>query len=249
MHLASIDGQYFLAGIIEDELVCVFSRLEVDVFTWYEVEAVEMHTDLAQLAMEIMQAIPQAFSNITTARKYFDITLREVDWFVRSWNDQLWTSAEESDDLRAATSMIASPGAIPSITQLEQMTSLQQGLLQWLTAFQPLLLESAIANGSDFLVTKALSLRHICSSIALNCCFGPELSYDSYIPQFQEAVLLAGTLSAVTFSKAKPTFVVWSLLVKSLYFVALKCRHSVLRSEAITSLQSLSRREGLCKCV
>ena len=53
MYLASVDEQqqHFLPGIIEDELVCVFSRLEVDVFTWYDMAIVMMHEDLARLTI------------------------------------------------------------------------------------------------------------------------------------------------------------------------------------------------------
>jgi hypothetical protein len=107
--MASIDEKHFLTGIIGDELICIFSRLKVDVFTWYETEAVEMHPDLGRLPMEIFKAIPKSSSNIDTARKYFDIMLREVDWLVRSWNDQLWAIKQEPINLIAAKSMIDSP--------------------------------------------------------------------------------------------------------------------------------------------
>ena len=101
------------------------------------------------------------------------------------------------------------------------------------------------SRGADFFVMKALYLRHSCSSVALDCCSGSELSYDSYTPQFQTALSLAQTLLAAMFSKAKPTFVVWSILVKSLYFIALKCRNPSLRKEAVASLQAMTRRKGL----
>jgi hypothetical protein len=242
IHLASIDQNHLLPGIIEDELVCVFSRLEVDVFTWYEAEQVPMNPDLAKLAIEIIQAIPsQGFANINSARKYFDIMLREVDWFVRSVNDQLWNFSDESVTTLVKSSVAAT---LPSPEQEEQADYFKRALLSWITAFQPLL-AGPVYGPNDSLVTKALFLRHICSSIAINCCFGPELSYDSYIPQFQEALQLAEALAAATFSKDRPTFTVWSILVKSLYFIALKCRNHSLRREAIFSLQSISRREGL----
>jgi hypothetical protein len=248
MHVASVDEQqqHFLPGIIEDELVCVFSRLEVDVFTWYDTETVVMHEDLARLAIQIIQAIPrEGFSNIHSARKYFDIMLREVDWLVRSINDQLWASWGESTDSRQEKTVDNPLVIVPSADQQDHVESLKHGLVSWFNAFQPLYVRSLTSGGNDILVNKALYLRHTCSSIALDCCFGPELSYDSYMPKFQTALSLAETLSAATFSKSKPTFVVWSILVKSLYFVALKCRNRSLRREAITRLQSMTRREGL----
>lgn len=237
MHLASIDQQqqHFLPGILEDELVCVFSRLEVDVFTWYDTDKVVMHKELAQMAMDIVRAIPtDGFTNIQSARKYFDILLREVDWFIRSMSDQLWARWNEPIDSRQS-----------STDQRERLGILQQSLLSWFTAFQFLYSRSLTSRETDFLIIKALYLRHTCSSIALNCCSGSELCYDSYIPQFRNALSLAQTLSAATFSKAKPTFVVWSILVKSLYFIALKCRNLPLRKEALASLQAMTRREGL----
>ena len=247
-HLASIDAQkqHFLPGIIEDELLCVFSRLEADVFTWYDTEAVVMHGDLAQIAMQIIRAIPTVgFADITSARKYFDIMLREVDWFVRSVNDQLWASWDECVDPRPGKHVTDPLVMVPLTDQMVRVESLKKGLASWFIAFQPLYARFLSSGGNDFLVTKALYLRHICSSIALDCCFGPELSFDSHMPKFETALSLAETLSAATFTKAKPTFVLWSITIKSLYFIALKCRNPSLRRGAINSLRSMTRREGL----
>ena len=247
--LTSIKDQYSPVGMMNDELFCVFYRLEVDIFTWHEAENVEIQQDLADLGKNVLETMPESFSDLKIARKYFDVILREVDSFIRSWNGQLWACVEEHVGLRVPPTRAAYADFIPSAYQRNEKACLQQGLSQWLKAFQHHVRGPSVSEEADFLVTKALSLRQLCSFIALSCCFGLETSYDSFIDQFREAVLTAQILAAATVSEGKMTFVIWSLLVRSLYFVVLKCRDSTLRREAITILQSLSRQEGLCKCL
>lgn len=46
MHSTSFDGQQFLQGKIEDELISIFTRLERDIYSWHKANLVEMHIDL-----------------------------------------------------------------------------------------------------------------------------------------------------------------------------------------------------------
>jgi hypothetical protein len=193
MHLTSVDGQQFLQGIIEDELISVFTRLELDVHGFYVAKLIEMHPKLQKVAAGIIQAIPGAgFANLSAARKYFDILLTQVDRFGHSLNDQLWALSDVlvkstlTIDVDNLTGVI-----VPSPAQQQHVKFLKGGLVSWRRAFQPVLTQSLKMGGKEVLVAKSLALRFLCSTVALHCCFGPELSYDSYVPEFRAALLLA----------------------------------------------------------
>jgi hypothetical protein len=247
MHLTSVDGPQLLQGIIEDELISMFTRLERDIYSWYEAYLIQMHPELQKVAAGIIRAIPtQGFADFDAARKYFDILLTQVDWFPHIMSEQLWTLAEPSTASKATIQVDYSTGGIaPSTAQQQRVEFLKQGLVSWRAAFQPLLTRSMKSGGRDVLVAKSLALRFICSAVALHCCFGPELSYDAYVPEFRAALLLAGTLFEETCSSAGHTFIVASILIRSLFFIASKCRETSVRTEARDYLQSMSRREGI----
>jgi hypothetical protein len=246
--LASVDGgQNFLEGIIEDELISIFTRLDLDVWACHEAEHIAMHLDLQKVAMDIIQAIPkQGFADLRAARKYFDILLTQVDLLVYSIDEQLWIASDDSVEPRPVIQIDEHTGVIkPSASQGDRAAALKQGILSWRTAFGRILTRSLKSGGNESLIAKALCLRLVCSSMALNCCFDAELSYDSYIPEFRTALSLSESLSAATSPKTNPTFIVTSILIRSLYFITLKCRNIPLRTEAIKILQSMTRREGI----
>lgn len=171
---------------------------------------------------------------------------RQVDWFVWSVNDELWTISENTVNSRKVTQVDETTGGIHSSTyQQDRANTLKQSLLRWQWAFRPLLAQSLKRGGNDLLVAKSLFLHFTCSTIALTYCFDSELSYDARTHQFRAALSVAESLSAAISSKARLTFIISSILIRSLYFIAMKCRHMGVRREAITCLQSMSRREGI----
>lgn len=160
--------------------------------------------------------------------------------FVYSVYEKLWATAQASEPLTADVPL----GVIlPSPNQRTGRDFLEQGISSWQMAFRPIYKQSLRSGGSDLLIAKAISLHLICSSINLRCCFGPELSYDEYLPDFKHALSLAKALASAVASK-HATFVLSSILIKSLFNIVWKSRSEV-RNEAISLLQTMSRREGL----
>jgi hypothetical protein len=247
MHLTSFDGQQFLQGIIEDELISIFTRLDRDIYSWHKAHLIEMHPDLQNVAAAIIQAIPtQGFTDLKAARKFFDILLTQVDRFVYNIDERLWDYSDPSSEQGPVLQVGNPTGAIvPPIYQQQRLDFLKQGLTSWRKAFQSVLTRSLKLGGKDLLVAKTLVLNFICSAVALHCCVGPELTYDAYVSEFRTALSTAGTLFDVAASKLGHTFVVSSILIKSLFFIASKCRETSIRTEAINYLRSMSRQEGI----
>lgn len=100
------------------------------------------------------------------------------------------------------------------------------------------------------LCDRALAPRDL-RSISLSCCFGPEAAYDAYIPDFECALQLAEDLhlGGPSSRSVRPTFITSSILIRSLYFVALKCRDGAIRKRALNMLEGMPRREGIWDAV
>ena len=246
-HLTSVVGQQFLQGIIEDELISIFTRLERDTYIWHEVNLIEMHPELRKTAASIILAIPtRGFSNLNMARKFFDILLTQVDRFVYNIEETLWKYSGPRNSATQKFQLDSSTGAIVLSTQQQQLFEfLKRGLDSWRKAFQPVLTQSIQLGGKDLLVAKTIALDFLCSALALHCCLGLELTYDDYVSEFQTALSMAGTLFDVVASKKGHTFIVSSIIIKSLFFIASKCREKSIRSKATEYLQTMSRQEGL----
>lgn len=239
--------QHFLPGIIEDELISIFTRMNVDIFSWgWEVERVSMHPDLRGKAFGIMKSIPiKCFANFHSAKKFFDIIAKQVDWVIGSVDNRLWTRLDAPVESKPVTQGDDSFEDLDIHQQQEAVDSLKEGLRRWRTTFHPLHMQSVRSGGDSALAATALLLCHTYNIIALNCCFDGELSYDAYTLAFRYALFLADNLAASTSSKGRPTFIISSILIKNLYWVAIKCRVIPLRKRAIVYLRSLSRREGI----
>jgi len=158
----------------------------------------------------------------------------------------LWEYSGPPSRARRSLQLDSSTGAIVLSTQQQQLFEfLKQGLNSWRKAFQPVLTLSIPLGGKDLLVAKTLALDFLCSALALRCCLGPELTYDDYVSKFQAALSMAGTLFDIVTSKKGQKFIVSSIIIKSLFFIASKCREKSVRTRARDFLQAMSRQEGL----
>ncbi|KAH7410703.1 hypothetical protein BKA64DRAFT_703813 [Cadophora sp. MPI-SDFR-AT-0126] len=176
-HCISFEERQALPGFLEDEMLSVLSRLESDVTGLYDANT---------------------FESFTSARKYLDLLLREVGWFVTSCNEQRWSFlAEESGTCYQGAHLAA--GLIPTIEQQNRA----------------------------------------------------EAAYDAYIPDFECALQLAEDLhlGGPSSRSVRPTFITSSILIRSLYFVALKCRDGAIRKRALNMLEGMPRREGIWDAV
>jgi len=224
--------------------------METDLFTWheaFEAENFAMHPEAEKAAMEIAKGIPeQGFATLASARKYLDIIVRQVDWFLRLMCDHQWSMSKCPSKTKDF-----SPAILPGINKHDYTYIYKNGLASWRAVFPALLNQCIESGGNDFLLATALSLRQTCSNIAISCCFGPELAYDAYTADFQIALSLAQTLSddaTSSSTKSKSVFslsTISSFLIRSLYFIATKCRDRSIRTSALYTLRSLRRREGI----
>ncbi|KAH7346322.1 hypothetical protein BKA65DRAFT_537016 [Rhexocercosporidium sp. MPI-PUGE-AT-0058] len=242
-----------LPGFLEDEVLSILAQLDSDITGFYDTTVLDMHPLVESAVMAIFDQMPvDTFESLTSARKYLDLLLRGIGWLVTSCNERRWAllNGGTTPNPEVNTDANGNVGLTPTPSQLARFQAFQTLLQQWLRAFQGLKHTSQQSLDPDpgaLLAITALSLRVICASISLNCCFGPETAYDAFIPDFEEALRLAETLHAggPSSKSVRPTFVTTSILIRSLYFVVLKCRSLDLRVRAIGILESMPRREGI----
>ena len=101
---------------------------------------------------------------------------------------------------------------------------------------------------------RQLGKSFLCASISLSCCFGPETAYDAYIPDVRRALQLAESLhlGGPSSRSARPASITSSILILSLYNVALKCRDGAIRRKAVSMLEGYAETTGDlggCLCV
>lgn len=153
-HLVSLNGDGFVPGVIEDELITVFCRLNADMLAcWQEDNSSEVYTELKDIATAIIDAKP---SNTTLGaiKIYLDILLEEIDYFVWKSQEQLWSAVDGPMDLMHP---------LPQSEREEShMRTYKKGLLQWWEASRSFRTKSHPFVGNEFLLVLSLSLRYTC---------------------------------------------------------------------------------------
>ncbi|PVH78450.1 hypothetical protein DL98DRAFT_533915 [Cadophora sp. DSE1049] len=163
-------------------MLSVLSRLESDVTGLYDAGQLSPQPDVEAAVVGIFYYMPKdTFESLTSARKYLDLLLREVGWFVTSCNEDRWSFlTEESGTVDQGVHIAA--GLMPTIEQQNRAGMFQDLLQKWLSTFRALIHSTRHSYNPDAkLSIAALSLRSLCASISLSCCLGPETAYDAYI--------------------------------------------------------------------
>ncbi|CZT43251.1 uncharacterized protein RSE6_03256 [Rhynchosporium secalis] len=240
-----------LPNVLEDEVVSVFARMETDVIGLFDADRVlTMHPNVQAAVREVFIYLPtDTFESLTSARKYLDLLLREVGIFVTSCNEQQWNVFEKRKSMPISETCVFGPdlSLYPTVIQETHLAGYQDCLVKWQHTFSSLEARVCSEATDARLATTALSLRVTCASISLACCFGAETSYDAFIPEFETALQLAQTLhaSGPSSKSTRPTFIMSSILIRSLYFIAVKCRSLRVRAGALRILEGMRRREGI----
>ncbi|PVH81457.1 hypothetical protein DL98DRAFT_514620 [Cadophora sp. DSE1049] len=284
--------------VVDDFLVQTFGRMEIQAMTVFDPRPVEVHEVLKSEGREVVQQMPSVFSSISQARIYLDLINRRLMHFNMSIRNRraskpgtephpvssgspltkpvAWKATDGSspkpipwiDDKNPESS----PAYNPSL--LDEQTSLNNELAAWTTTFKPLLTFSLAMGRQEAISALTLTISTIASQISLRAAFFTnELSFDVFLPEFQQIVSQATTLletqrahDLATHSQSKspsspsshPTtnpntpkggpmmrFAFDIGVIPPLYLVMIKCRDRRLRRQALHLLKEYPRREGV----
>ncbi|PTB65892.1 hypothetical protein BBK36DRAFT_1120967 [Trichoderma citrinoviride] len=122
----------------------------------------------------------------------------------------------------------------------------------WSTLFENMLLQHGSSDETDSETYPLITLLRLQYTIAwtLLSSSGPsrEMEYDNFLPQFRQCVALAGDFAAAHerySGSLKPTFTPEIGIVPVLYIIGAKCRHPVVRREALDVLRRQPIREAV----
>ncbi|EFX05269.1 GTP-binding protein [Grosmannia clavigera kw1407] len=128
---------------------------------------------------------------------------------------------------------------------------LLEQLETWLSLFENMLPQGSSCDTSveTYPLISLLRLQHTIAWTLL-ASYGPggEMCYDSFLPQFQRCVALAGDIAAAHerySGSIKPTFTPEIGIAPVLYIIGVKCRQRLVRREALSILQRRAIREAV----
>ncbi|OTA04864.1 hypothetical protein A9Z42_0054550 [Trichoderma parareesei] len=130
--------------------------------------------------------------------------------------------------------------------------SVLEQLETWSTLFENMLQQHGRSSDSEETVYPLITLLRLQYTIVWTYLSssgpGRELEYDNFLTQFQQCVALAGDFAAVHerySGSLKPTFTPEIGMIPVLYIIGAKCRHPVVRREALNLLRRQPIREAV----
>lgn len=132
---------------------------------------------------------------------------------------------------------------IPPPELVARQRQLQAHFAKWYSAFEPM---TTISESTS--EVEAYSLPHVAYGhyfILLSTHLDMyETVYDDYLPHFQAIVDHAGRIIATNKGKSRALFMFETRVIPTLFAVAVKCRHPIVRRQAISLLRCGTKMEN-----
>merc|ERR1712093_81022 len=283
--------------VVDDLLMQTFGRMEIQATSVFDPRPVEVHEVLKSEGKEVVQQMPSVFSSIAQARIYLDLINRRLMHFNMSIRDRRackpgtephpvsngspltkpspWKATDGSSPKPIPWIDDKSPESSPAhnASLVAEQTSLINELTTWSRTFKPLLTFSLAMGRQEAISALTLIISTIASQISLRAAFFTnELSFDIFLPEFQQIVSQASILletqrahdlasHAQSRSQTTPPHNITSPntskggpmmrfafdigVIPPLYLVMIKCRDRRLRRQALHLLKEYPRREGV----
>jgi hypothetical protein len=221
--------------VIEDQLVHAFAKLDVHLLSWIDIPT---PSRTPNHSVPDAQSLPTDFSSLTESKYYFDMVATRIF-------HHLSLVQEVNKD---AAQSLPTPQYAANRASTKILTTVEEELLQWVSAFEPVLKHCRSPEGDkDFVGATLLRIHALTlefSVRAVNFESSSPPSYDVFLPEYCEIVSLCQAVAD------HPSFVksyVFDVgIVPILFLVVVKCRDNMVRREAIAVLKAANpRREGL----
>jgi len=207
-------------------------RLDMQAVTflvdWTPVDLQEM-----PLPRDISPISVNAFHSLDQAADHLQIIVARVMW-LRNMEQQ------QPQGSTATTESEVTPPSSPSSSQI--VGSLLNQLETWSTLFSNMLLQQP-PTPSPSPLTPLLHLHHTISYILLRTHAAPdgEMAFDNFFSQFQQCLTWADEITMAHEQTLTPEVGI----IPVLYIIGVKCRHPVLRREALRILRLRPMREAV----
>jgi hypothetical protein len=248
--------------IVEDELIFAFNRLDLQVLTYFDTRPVALHQSFKNDASTALKSMPTVFLSLRQARSFFDLIMRRLYHFLATVS-----YAGKADEMEAIGCSIKSegaadlPGGINSFSHsktvphrlVPERDLYAAELSRWTTAFAPLFQtfespsQTCSPRKQGSLGAKILKLHATKAKIMLaGAFFTHEISYDSFLPDFQHIYHLAASVypSLIAAHADQVSYHFDPSVLPALFLLVTRCRDRVLRRKVIRLLTTSFHREG-----
>ncbi|CZR69793.1 uncharacterized protein PAC_19693 [Phialocephala subalpina] len=259
LHRASAGAGLSMSCFAEDELVSVFSRLDLSSMLFVDFYPADGHRIFKDELDNLIGEMPSRFNTMEEAVAYGDILtnrcwhfLNIVQGLDRPPVQRPWGHIEDfherwaSFDLRYGSNpWMGTDRQVPSKWLKEAADCFMQ-LEKWLAGFDPMW--QKLKSSSEYLAKELpqatlLRLQAISSYISVKgSLYRRETEWDAHIPEFEEIVSLSES-----YMSSKPKRFYFSFDGETLiylYYVLWKCRDGVIRRRVLKVLDEHPRREG-----
>lgn len=225
---------------IDDDIVEMFSMLEIQATSWGDKRRSSLHLQRKQDCEAAIGKFPREFKDQRHASRTLNlIGLRGIHLRLSEGNKGIVPSSEEST--RAA---IITLGPLVSEPQHAELRSVLSMFRQWAIAYEPYL-RSVRGSGSNKERKDGASMLYM-HYLAMSLWVAPgaptlDSYYRCHTKELQELVSLSKAMSI----ENQDFFSLEFRIVMPLQVVALNYRHRTLRREALTIFSSVPRREGM----
>jgi hypothetical protein len=242
----------FTPDKVEDELVRVFSRLDLQVMTVADSRSTEYHMMEKNEGTELINRMPAVFSDFDEGHKYWEIVMRRSTHFIHTAaaipkeGIQIQDRREDDGDgilgvqFGSVIHRSFPSESVPIALRREHFKYASE-VMRWQEAFRPFRLSTTdpMRRSANLLQIHARATQLVLDSLVIT----EECTFDKYLPEYREIVSLAKAIYKDP--KMQAVFSVDFGLIPALYCVVKMCRDRVVRREAIALLRLAPRREGI----
>lgn len=259
LHRASAGTGLSTSCFIEDELVAVFSRLDLSSMLFVDYYPADGHRIFKDELDNLIEEMPSIFNTMEDAVAYGNIVTNRCWHFLNIVQGldrpPVWRPWEHIEDfherwawvdLRYGSNPWTGTDRQVSSKWLKEAADCFMQLGKWLAGFDPMW--QKLKNSSEYLAKELLQaillrLQAISTYISVRgSLYRRETEWDAHIPEFEEIVSLSES-----YMSSKPKRFYFSFDGETLiylYYVLWKCRDGGIRRRVLKVLDEHPRREG-----
>lgn len=235
-----------ISSVIEDELLLTFGRFDTQLLSFVDHRSLDIHQSGKYVSRSTISRMPTVFLDLSEAASYWQVVMRHAGHFLFSAAAATESFRFEKDfeesiagralEMNSSTSVYCSPYIIPPQLENEKATFVAD-VERWSAAFGPLWqqIQQDSMDLQENIAASILRMYSLNSKILLEgTTFTSELSYDIFLPSFQEIVTLARFID----TNLQPSYHFHLSTGPPLFVVLLRCRDPSVRREAISILRA-----------
>lgn len=219
--------------IVEDDLIQIFCRLAVQHSFFADGHSGELHAILGMEGPIFTRSMPDTFSDIFEAGKYYNGIIRRGVYLITTHSAYLGPDVRKDSEIWRWA--------------MEEQAEIQADVWRFNKAFEPVL--QTVKDGPQKHYALFIQLSMAVGYIGLSTHLATDESiHDEYNPVYKRVVYLAKAVmkELPATNKTRPSnFCFDTRVIVPLWVVGLKCREPSIRREAINFLLANPRREGI----